>query len=311
MKVSIVLPCHNAEGHLERCLNSLFEQTHRPLELIAVDDGSTDATKTLLEAAMARCPYPMQVLSQANAGACAARNTGLHAARGVFVQFMDADDELMPMKIAHQVSICDADARPDAIAGRVRTRLGNGAEDRLDRPFSSEDSDEWLALMRHRLGRTSSLLLARDAVLRAGGWDIQAISSQEYELLFAMLKQGARVVHDNEALTLIHRRSGSISMADPGASWKRFIDLRVKILRHVEQFFPERDPQPYRQALFDGLRTLHAFSPSEAERLYRQEFATGFTPGQSPATGRFYLLLHRAFGFAYANRIRRGLSALG
>lgn len=311
MNVSIILPCHNAEGHLERCLSSLFAQTHRPLELIAVDDGSTDATKALLDAAVARCPYPMQVIQQANAGACAARNTGLRAATGAFVQFMDADDELLPLKIAHQVTVCGGNGQPEIIAGRVRTRLDDGSEDILDRSFDVEDADEWLALMRHRLGRTSSLLLARDAVLHAGGWDVGAKSSQEYELLFAMLKQGARAVHDNEALTLIHRRPGSISTADPGGAWRRFVNLRIRILRHVEQTQPRKELHPFKQALFDGLRTLHAFSPREAEQLYRQEFANGFTPSRSPATGRFYLLLHRALGFAYANRIRRGLSALG
>lgn len=311
MNVSIVLPCHNAEGHLERCLESLFTQTHRALELIAVDDGSTDATEAILTAAVARCPYPMRVIRQVNAGACAARNTGLYAATGDYVQFMDADDELLPEKIAHQVAIGKAQMRPDIIAGRVRTSTDEDGNESVERPFGPDDADEWLALMRHRLGRTSSLLLLRDAVAGAGGWDSAAKSSQEYDLLFRMLQRGARAVHDNEPLTCIHRRSGSISTADPGATWKRFVDLRMRILHHVERNHPGKDVRPFHQALFDSLRTWHAFHPAEAERVYRQALPPGFKPGRSAATGRFYLLLHRAFGFAWANRIRNSFSALG
>jgi glycosyltransferase involved in cell wall biosynthesis len=91
--VSVIIPVYNAEDYLEHCLRSVLGQFHRALEVIAVDDGSTDRSPQILqrfEAADSR----LTVLSQPNGGVSAARNAGLDAARGEWVMFVDADDFL-------------------------------------------------------------------------------------------------------------------------------------------------------------------------------------------------------------------------
>jgi len=304
VKVSIVLPCYNAEAHLHRSLDSLFAQTHPDLELIAVDDGSTDATADLLRSAAQRSPFPFTTISQANAGACAARNAGLKLSSGDYIQFMDADDRLLPEKVAHHAAAALRLGLPDVLVGSARMHAPDGTLKQTDiqQPM---DREPWIDLARHRLGGTPNNLWKRDSVLKVGGWNEGLRSSQEYDLLFRLLKEGARLGYDAEPLTEIHERpGGSISQTALDRNWERFVDLRARILQHLRTTRIELDIRPFEQVLFDSIRTLYLHSPTRAVELYRQHFPAGFTPGLSPATGRFYQLAHRVLGFKHANRLR-------
>lgn len=95
MKVSVIIPCYNAGRYLAESLRSVLDQTMRDMEVLVVDDGSTDDTLAIarrFEAEDAR----VRVLHQANRGVCAARNAGLERASGEYVTFVDADDLLLP-----------------------------------------------------------------------------------------------------------------------------------------------------------------------------------------------------------------------
>jgi len=308
MQVSIVLPCHDAERFVERCLDSCFMQTHRPLDLIAVDDGSSDGTFARLERARERAPFPMTAVRQENAGACVARNAGLALAQGEYIQFMDADDVLLPSKISEQVRVAEDQGLPGIVAGSVRTVPPSGDEQRA-RIERIGAGDPWLDLMSHGLGQTSSNIWRRADVVACGGWDPAMGSSQEYDLMFRMMQHGSRVGYAPDPLTVIHRQAGdSISTKRLDMTYTRFIALRARILAHVRATQPGRDARPFEQVLFDALRTLYPHAPDRAIELYRLHFPAGFTPGQSSATGRGYLLLHRLLGFARANRVRQALS---
>lgn len=89
--VSLVVPVYNVEPYLAECLDSLLEQTLPDLEVIAVDDGSTDGSPAILRAYAAR-DRRVRVITQGNAGQGAARNAGVEAARGEFLMFVDSDD---------------------------------------------------------------------------------------------------------------------------------------------------------------------------------------------------------------------------
>lgn len=99
--VSVILPVHNREGSVARALASVHAQTYRHWELIVVDDGSTDDTR----GAVGRSGVPVTLLTQARAGAYAARNLGLRHARGELVAFIDSDDAWLPDKLAAQVPL--------------------------------------------------------------------------------------------------------------------------------------------------------------------------------------------------------------
>ncbi len=105
-RVSIIVPCYNAERYLDEALDSACAQTCADVEIIAVDDGSTDGTRGILHA-RARRDSRFVVLAQPNQGESAARNAGLRYARGEFICFLDADDVLLPGKIERQAAFLD------------------------------------------------------------------------------------------------------------------------------------------------------------------------------------------------------------
>jgi glycosyltransferase involved in cell wall biosynthesis len=98
--ISCVVPVFNGERYLGEALDSILAQTYRPLELLVVDDGSTDGTAALVT----RYRDQIRPLFQPNAGQAAARNLGLSVARGEFVAFLDADDLWHPEKLARQMA---------------------------------------------------------------------------------------------------------------------------------------------------------------------------------------------------------------
>lgn len=96
MKVSVIIPVYNVKPYLERCIHSVLEQTYKDLEIIMVDDGSTDGSGELADSLKSLSPC-IQVLHQKNQGLSGARNTGIRNASGEYVVFLDSDDEwLLP-----------------------------------------------------------------------------------------------------------------------------------------------------------------------------------------------------------------------
>lgn len=93
--VSIIVPVYNCEAYLKKCIASILAQTCRELELILVDDGSTDGSSALCDALAEQDPR-IRVIHQANTGVSAARNAGLDAAAGEWIGFVDADDWIDP-----------------------------------------------------------------------------------------------------------------------------------------------------------------------------------------------------------------------
>jgi len=91
IKVSIIVPVYNTEKYLERCLNSLIHQTLKEIEIICIDDGSTDSSKSILEK-FASADNRIKILNQENEGPSVARNNGINCANGEYIGFVDSDD---------------------------------------------------------------------------------------------------------------------------------------------------------------------------------------------------------------------------
>ena len=153
--VSVVLPVKDGEQHLAGALESVCAQTYEAVEVVVVDDGSTDRS-----AEVARSFAGVRVISQPNAGAPVARNRGVSESRGEFVAFLDHDDEWAPSKLKMQVAqLVD---KPDL--GYVIARLEFVLEPGMQRP-------SWLRpelLGGPQPGRVPSNLLVRRRRVRHG-----------------------------------------------------------------------------------------------------------------------------------------------
>src|SRR4051794_32804277 len=101
--VSVILPVYNREQSVARAIRSVLTQTWTPLELIVVDDGSTDHTRDVLDSFRSQ----ITVIEQPHAGAYAARNRGLRQARGELIAFIDSDDAWLPDRLASQMPLME------------------------------------------------------------------------------------------------------------------------------------------------------------------------------------------------------------
>ena len=167
---SVVIPAHNAERFIERTLQSALRQTWNNLEILVVDDGSTDKTKSIVEA-VALTDQRIRIFSLPNGGVASARNIGLAHARGEFVAFLDADDLWHPSKIEMQVAALKSAS--NAAASYVMFR----GIDRFDRVTGNQNavgiSGYTLAhhLYSKPVGNGSSLLVRREVAIEVGGYD--------------------------------------------------------------------------------------------------------------------------------------------
>lgn len=133
--IDVVLPVHNGERTIARAIRSVLTQDHPHWRLIIVDDGSSDGTPAILEEF--RCDPRITVVRQDNAGVASARNAGLRAAEGDYVQFLDCDDELVPTALSAIAAAVDSGIRPDVVYFRFvehpRSERGGRLPDATDR----------------------------------------------------------------------------------------------------------------------------------------------------------------------------------
>lgn len=155
--VSVIVPIYNTEAYLETCLKSLMHQTYRNLEIILVDDGSTDSSRQIA-ATFAKKDSRIKIIHQRNRGQSAARNAGLQKANGEFISFVDSDDEVTPNFIAKLLAPHQAKSITLSVCGiRYNNCVAHTTKvAHIHRPPVSRSK---------RLGKPSVLFL-----LAAGGW---------------------------------------------------------------------------------------------------------------------------------------------
>jgi glycosyltransferase involved in cell wall biosynthesis len=157
--VSVVIPCYNAAKTLAATLESVLAQSYRPIEVIVVDDGSSDES-----AAIARSFAPrVTVVVQKNGGPASARNEGIRRCRGEYIAFLDADDLWLPDKLAVQVPVAAAFGKPALVFSAVE-RVREDGEIHLKR-VSPEKLPITYAKLWHGNSITTSTVLAHAAVL--------------------------------------------------------------------------------------------------------------------------------------------------
>ena len=185
-RVSVVIPVHNREGTISRAVDSVLTQSWRDLELIVVNDGSTDATMAIVESVS---DTRLRLLRHdRNRGAAAARNTGIEAAAGAYVAFLDSDDCWFSDKLEIQIAAME-EAPPKIAAtctGYVTHRLGSGR-----RTFRIPDAPEgWFkAILDVCKVHPSTLIVRRYAIECVGLQDPSLKCLEDWEWLLRFLER--------------------------------------------------------------------------------------------------------------------------
>ena len=223
-RVSVVIPCYNAAPFIAETLDSVFAQTCTDHEVLVVNDGSPDTP--VFEQALA--PYRRRIvyLTQGNTGPSGARNLAIRQARGEFVAFLDSDDVWLPVFLADQLRLLDADPGLDLLysdgeifgdsplAGRT---LMQGSPSRGPVTFESLVREDCTVL-------TSTTMARRQALLDAGLFDERFRRSEDFHLWLKMLLNGARVAYHERVLVRHRRREGSLAH-DTAAMLRAFVEV--------------------------------------------------------------------------------------
>ena len=128
MKISVIVPVYNCEPYLPACLDSILNQTYSDLEIIVVDDGSTDGSPAICDAYTQK-DARIRVIHQENQGVSVARNTGLDIASGEFIAFVDSDDTLEPDMYQLLMELAQTHQADIAHCGYKKVRLDGSSKD--------------------------------------------------------------------------------------------------------------------------------------------------------------------------------------
>ena len=155
MKLSVVIPVYNTEAWLEKCLDSLLpkgyegsgaaQASEAELELVCVNDGSTDGSAAILQQYAERYPKLISVIETPNGGLGHARNTGLEAARGEYILFVDSDDYLTPGAVEEMLDVLERNPGTDAVVFDLMYVDGEGRELRCVRGTEHESEFSFAA----------------------------------------------------------------------------------------------------------------------------------------------------------------------
>ena len=303
--VSILIPAYNAHDWLADTLRSALAQTWERKEIIVVDDGSTDDT---LAVARQFEGQGVQVHTQPNKGAAATRNACFSLCRGDYVQWLDADDLLLPDKISRQMERVERDG-----LGK-RTLLSSGWAPFLYRYYRAEfvptplwhdlSPVEWLS---RKMGlnlhmQTATWLVSRELSEAAGPWDTRLLGDDDGEYFCRILLQsdGVRFV---PGTGVYYRQSGTASLSYVGRSEKKMVAQWKSMQLHMGYLRSLEDSDAVRAACVKYLQTwLIYFYPERPDLVEQAQLAANELGGQLklPTLSWKYSWIEMLFGWEIA-----------
>ncbi len=268
MAVSVVIPAYNADTFLRRALDSVLAQTEPVGEIIVIDDGSTDDTRALVRSygAVVRCRY------QANAGVAAARNRGIHEARGRWVAFLDADDEWHPWKNERQMAVLRA--YPDLLWCACEGEVVRGTQSQAN-PLARRARralhkhgffcDYFAAAEMGVFLHTSGMLVATDILRDIGGFDTALHGPEDVDLWSRLALRHAAIGYVPE---VCYRYYADVenSLSKNGLRTHYMLKSMAKIADDLEE-------HPERADIYRGFAQRQAFRLLVAAVAGREEIS--------------------------------------
>jgi glycosyltransferase involved in cell wall biosynthesis len=212
--VSVVIPTYNSADTLGRALESVGIQHYPALEILVVDDGSTDGTRAVLTPFVAR--GVRYVCAEGRLGPAGARNLGIARASGEFVAFLDADDTWLPGKISRQVDLlvknpCVSLATCD---GYTVTAVGERLSRCYDVRPPAVGPHAWKTLLAYNFIKTPSVMVRRTDLVEVGGFRPELRVGEDLDLWIRLSLRG-EVAAIREPLMEIYNRPGSLTKVSP------------------------------------------------------------------------------------------------
>lgn len=317
--VSIIIPCFNCERWVHQAVESCLNQTYSNIEIIVVDDGSTDRSLEILRQFVPR----VRLETGPNRGGNCARNRGFALSTGEYIQYLDADDYLEHDKIAKQVRFLE-ETKADVVYGdwRHRRHLAGSNLSYLDSiEVSGVQRDIVASLLSLRGGYSGfqvwwlnggAVLYRRQVVDQVGGWDETLRAAQDMDFFTSVALSGAKIGYQ-AGCCFVHRKYGAVTVSSSNLS--RWVDSYCISLSKSEVALAEsgRLTQEYKTALAVGyfeIARVYSYDEQVSFVIYAKTLdkliakIVDLCP-RFNATGetRVFMLLQWLFGFTFATSL--------
>jgi glycosyltransferase involved in cell wall biosynthesis len=248
--VSVIIPVKNRAALLRKTLDNLLAQSHKPEEIIVVDDHSTDDFKLVIFDYITDCIF----LNNKGEGPGAARNLGLSVATGKYIQFFDSDDLLTQGKIEAQVQALENSGADMAYGPYVQ------AEETAEGWKQRDVVMQWKAMpstypltdwmLRGWNAITQSCLFRRSLLDRCPLWDTRLITHEDYLYLYELSLQEPKLIHVPEEAVL-YRQHGLQSTLSQTQTESRALD-KIEVLTRIREMVPSSKAEFVSKGLFFG-----------------------------------------------------------
>ncbi len=271
--VSIIVPVYNVEEYLGRCVDSLLTQTYQNLQIILVDDGAKDGSGAICDAYAAKDPR-VQVIHKENGGLSSARNAGIDAAQGAFLEFVDSDDWIEPDAVESLLRVAQAHQTELVVGGRwdVKEKTGEkrpGLCPVRQEVVSGEELVRRIFCWEHCDSSACDKLFAR-RLFRKIRFP-EGVVCEDVPIMYQIVLDAGRAAMLNKPIYNYYHRSGSIT-------YTTVSDKNFHFARHTAVILPyiqENHPSLQQEARYLRLRSLvHAVqsvdlaSPEDRKRFY-------------------------------------------
>lgn len=246
MKLSIIVPVYQVEAHIDECITSILDQTFRDFELILVDDGSLDRCPAICDV-YAQKDSRIRVIHQKNQGLSAARNTGLQAARGDYIGFVDSDDFIEASMYEKLLDNLEREKADISVCGRYKVWGDKKIQEQKSNVYKVMDSAQALALMNTNVLGYFDVAAWDKIYKRSCFKGIEFPEGKLCEDWFVMYKlffNARRIVYDSIPLYNYRQRTGSITHG------KKVNTMSLEASLEVLNFVRTQQPQYVREAQF-------------------------------------------------------------
>lgn len=309
--VSVIIPTYNRAHFLRETMNSVWNQTHRPIEMIVVDDGSTDDTQEVVTdwiASHSSDNFDAKYVYQENQGAPVARNRGAHLAQGQYLMFLDSDD-LLTQNVLQSLAIIlrKSSAGLGACPWMFIEKKGTDWVEKEGIPLGNQNSD---LLKRWLCGwyiPPCALLWKTPVYQRTGGWDESLSANQDGDLVVRYLLGDGRIAFSDEGKSLYRKHPDTISVSEKVTM--ETLRSREKVLDKVHDQLQELDKfGEYKHELATAYYMLackayfHNFR-EYGDHLYYEKLKVVDHSYQT--SNRIHSVLEQIFGPYYKEQIHR------
>lgn len=259
-KVSVIIPSYNRGNKIKKSIYSVLNQTYSNLEVIVVDDGSTDDTKNVIKSIIQE-DSRVRYVYQENQGAPTARNRGIDESQGEYIAFNDSDDTWLPTKLEKQVNILNNNKTVDVVFCKLRSKKDTG-DIQLMPDNQVEGTD-----ISNLVGIGTQTLIGRKEVFQKYKFDSQMPRFQELELLMRITRD-CSVYSLDEGLVNYNLSSDSIS-----GSVSKMLEANELILKKhpdVREKFPQTAKSLSGVAYIAGRELLHKKDLEKANLCLKQ-----------------------------------------